>query len=444
MIAQRIQKKASGNSFKALAAYITAERDKGRGDPIGWNFDGPKHDTKVESISATNCISTDPGWAIKECCILGDQNTRSGLDKAYHLVASFPEGERPSPAQLADIESELVRAIGLQDHKRISAVHKNTDNWHVHIAICTVHPVTHRNFEPYYDKYRLQEACIELEKKHGLKPNSHTIINREPWGIAGEIRAQGARSDLDYFLRQNAPDMLRAVGQAKDWRDVHWIMNAYGLEIRTSGSGLAVALSSNAKIRIKSTEIGKMFSLKALAARFGAYRPPDTPVLLERPKFERKTIPATPETKSLWTEYKAQRETAQKKRSAALGKLRSDFKNYVSKLEAWSAERYRNAWAQPVQRVDRAESLRTITEQKKAALEKSRALEAQQRAEIVAKFKTVGWSEYVEAAAARGDQRAVAALARSVEKAQTIHQKTVERDELGHARHSGVGRGMER
>jgi hypothetical protein len=32
----------------------------------------------------------------------------------------------PTPEQMIDIEDEIVRSIGLQDHKRISAIHQNT------------------------------------------------------------------------------------------------------------------------------------------------------------------------------------------------------------------------------------------------------------------------------------------------------------------------------
>jgi hypothetical protein len=93
----------------------------------------------------TNCQSDDPGWAVKE--ILGTQarNTRSQSDKNCHLVVSFPEGEKPTWAQLEDIEDAICAAIGFAEHRRISAVHQNTDNWHLHVAINKVHPRTFRN-----------------------------------------------------------------------------------------------------------------------------------------------------------------------------------------------------------------------------------------------------------------------------------------------------------
>ncbi len=60
-------------------------------------------------------------------------------------MVSFREGERPTREQLADIEDRLCGALGFAEHQRVSAVHQNTDNWHMHIAINKVHPRTPRS-----------------------------------------------------------------------------------------------------------------------------------------------------------------------------------------------------------------------------------------------------------------------------------------------------------
>lgn len=79
-------------------------------------------------------------------------NTRSKSDKNYHLIVSFPVGEKPSEEVLIDIENNLVDKIGLGDHQRISIVHNDTDHFHFHVLINKVHPITKNNVEPYYDK----------------------------------------------------------------------------------------------------------------------------------------------------------------------------------------------------------------------------------------------------------------------------------------------------
>lgn len=79
---------------------------------------------------------------MKDILVTQEQNTRSKSDKSYHLVVSCPEGERPTRNQIEDIEDWLCEAMGYCEHQRMSAVHQNTDNWHLHIAVNKVDPRT--------------------------------------------------------------------------------------------------------------------------------------------------------------------------------------------------------------------------------------------------------------------------------------------------------------
>jgi hypothetical protein len=92
---------------------------------------------------ATNCHTDDPGWVVKEILATQARNTRSLGEKSYHLVVSFPEGEKPTREQIEDIEDRLCAALGFEEHQRVSAVHQNTDNWHFRIAINKVHRRAH-------------------------------------------------------------------------------------------------------------------------------------------------------------------------------------------------------------------------------------------------------------------------------------------------------------
>jgi hypothetical protein len=155
---------------------VLNDKDGGCGDPVDWKLgdyilDRDNAGEKVVSHRISDCLSDEQGWAVKKCMALAARNKRATKDKSYHLV--FPEGERPTDEQMVDIEDTLVAAIGFEGHKRISAVHQNTDNWHLHVAIVTVHPETLRNLTPYYDQYRLAEACVALEIKHDLTRTNH-------------------------------------------------------------------------------------------------------------------------------------------------------------------------------------------------------------------------------------------------------------------------------
>jgi hypothetical protein len=211
MIAKRIARKKGTSDYARLARYVVA--GLGGADPASWGrlgsyvLDEAHGGEKVAWSHVTNCWSSDPGWAVKEIEATQARNTRSTADKSYHLVLSFPEGERPSREQLEDIEDRVCEALGFGEHQRISAVHQDTDHWHVHVAINKVHPRTFRNVEPWYDHYRLQEVCAELEIRHGLVRTNHTPgRERGPRGHAADMEAyQGRDSFLRWVKDQAAP-----------------------------------------------------------------------------------------------------------------------------------------------------------------------------------------------------------------------------------------------
>jgi Relaxase/Mobilisation nuclease domain len=152
MIAKRIVREKGASDFERLGAYVLNAR--GGVDPASWSrlgayvLDEAHQGEKVAWARVTNCQSDDAGWAVKEILATQARNTRSRGDKSYHLVVSFPQGERPTREQLADIEDRLCAALGFAEHQRVSAVHQNTDNWHMHVAISKVHPRTFRGAGP--------------------------------------------------------------------------------------------------------------------------------------------------------------------------------------------------------------------------------------------------------------------------------------------------------
>ena len=234
---------------------------------------------RVGAVRVTNCHDVDVAGATAEILAVQARNTRSKADKTYHLVFSFPAGEVPSGPQLVDIEQMLCAAIGLADHQRISAVHHDTENLHVHVAINKVHPTTFRNVEPYFDMPKLQEACIAAEIKHGLERTNH--------GHEAERRAarkalpEGAPAQHEEFLvwvRERAAPILE---RSTSWEEANRDLGAVGLEIRPRGAG-AVVGAPDSSIVVKASDISRRFSLQRLERRWGAWsdsHPPQLPTL---------------------------------------------------------------------------------------------------------------------------------------------------------------------
>lgn len=159
MIAKRIVRRTATSSFGRLVRYIVAAR--GALDPQSWirtadyilaTRSTTEQGEKVASYRVTNCGTADPADATTLIQATQAKNTRSRTDKTYHLVFSFREGERPPLGTLQQIEDEFCEVLGYADHQRISAVHIDTDNLHVHVAINKIHPEGLQNIEPFYDK----------------------------------------------------------------------------------------------------------------------------------------------------------------------------------------------------------------------------------------------------------------------------------------------------
>lgn len=137
MIARRMRMNTpSKSSVTRLISYLT-------------NTQGSS--SRVGEVRVTGCESEDAGWAGMEMLAVQQQNIRAKGDKTYHLVVSFREGERPSSEALAEIEKHICEQLGYGEHQRLSVVHNDTENMHLHVAINKVHPEKLTIHEPLRD-----------------------------------------------------------------------------------------------------------------------------------------------------------------------------------------------------------------------------------------------------------------------------------------------------
>ena len=145
-----------------------------------------------------------------------------------------------------------MQAIGFGAHQRVSAVHQNTDNWHLHVAINKVHPVTLRNVTPIRDHFRLQAACLELEIKHGLTQEPHTVDfaqsrERKARGRAADFEARhGGQSFLAWTQEHARPALLAALEGGQGWQAMHRAAATYDLALKLVGPAWSSAIAAKA------------------------------------------------------------------------------------------------------------------------------------------------------------------------------------------------------
>ena len=171
-----------GSSFAALARYISSAHGK---------------EERVGEIRLTNLPELEVGDAVELVLVTQQANDRAKADKTYHLLISFPAGEVHPPEVLAQIEDRMCAAIGFGEHQRISAVHHDTDNVHIHIAINKIHPHKLTLHSPYQAYRAMADTCKILETEFGLNPTNHEPTRTVGAGSRGRQGAGGGTRTAD-------------------------------------------------------------------------------------------------------------------------------------------------------------------------------------------------------------------------------------------------------
>jgi hypothetical protein len=354
MIAKRLLRSRTKDSFQRLGQYILSGQEKGAKRPsaeiggtswqrtAGYVLDLPGAGHRVGAVRISNCTAAEPADAIAEIAATQAMNLRARGDKTYHLVVSFPPGETPTPEQFHDIEDELCAAIGLASHQRISAVHTDTDHLHIHIAISKVHPVTRRCIEPFYDQRKLMAACDGLEIKHGLERTNHGERKTEMLrGRGADMEAHSGQEALLAWIRDHVLEDIQAcLRNGRGWQDLHRVLARYDLDIRPRGAGLAL-VTADGKLGVRASRISRALSQASLTRRWGAYealtgtRPP------ARMRYERAPKRKSVRSTRLWEEYQQRRDVAKAAREAAFAQYREDADRRWHALSDWKQDRLR-------------------------------------------------------------------------------------------------------
>lgn len=221
---------------------------------------------RVGRVVVTNCLQDNALDAALEVQATQALNTRAESDKTYHLIISFREGENPAPEILQAIEVRICAALGYTEHQRISVVHHDTNNLHIHVAINKIHPIRHTIHTPFNDYKTLGEICEKLEREYGLEVDNHTAVKTGSENRAGDMeRHSGVESLLGWIKRECAEQMIRA----QTWAELHEVMRSNGLELRERGNGLVI--TDGAGVGVKASSVARELSKGKLEERLGAF-----------------------------------------------------------------------------------------------------------------------------------------------------------------------------
>jgi hypothetical protein len=197
---------------------------------------------------------------LAEMAMLATQqmNRTATGNQTYHMVVSFPEGERPESETLKAIVADLAGSIGFGEHQMIAAVHQNTENWHVHVIVNRIHPVSFKSHNPHHDYLTLQRTAFDLERKHGLSGDNHGPS------------------------RHRVPELVAAAERAQSWHELHQAFAELGWIIKPRGAGLVIQSAADPRTGFKASSVDRSLGHGPLTKRLGPYLSPEAAPMVER------------------------------------------------------------------------------------------------------------------------------------------------------------------
>jgi Relaxase/Mobilisation nuclease domain len=282
-------KSPAKSRFGKLVAYLLDPQDK---------------KTRVGEIVITNCDSPDTTWAVREIAATQWLNTRAKSARTYHLIISLKDGAQT----LRMIEERFCNALGYAEHQRISVVHHDTDNVHIHVAINKIHPESFTLHNPGYDYKTRSKLCGLLEHELGLAQDNHQRGQTR----GNDVTPKSGQESFQAWLQRHAQGFI----DATSWEEFHGIADAHGVRLDLRANGF-VFTNRRSLIHVKASSIDRRLAKPALEARLGTFVAADYEQGREKQEYQKKPRFGRVDTSQLWEEYQAQRELRKTLRQAS-------------------------------------------------------------------------------------------------------------------------------
>lgn len=394
-------------SFKRLVDYLTDTQGK---------------QERVGAVRISHCHNQDKVWAVAEISATQAKNTRAKKDKTYHLVISFAAGEVINPSVIEAIEDRVVHSIGLSMHQRISVVHHDTDNLHIHVAINKIHPQTFNMMEPYHAYKKLAEVAQRLEGEYGLVKTNHIPRYQRAANLAQDMEKISGIESFNTWIKRHCLDELTS---ANSWSEFHHVLSEYGIQLKQRGNGFVFSTSGN--ISVKASSVSREFSKPKLEAHLGQFvkRPAGevTPKLIyqSKPKNEGRT------SMDLYEQYEIEKDNNRRLISEKLAVLSEKKRKLFEQAKRKSWLKRAAIKLMKSSRTSKKVMHTLVSRQYQKSAEKIKKQCAQERQAIISNNGNVSWPDWLQKKAELGDEAAIKVLrerATRTKTKQAIHGNT--------------------
>jgi hypothetical protein len=261
------------SSFRTLKEYLT---DRLRSDELG------AEDQEVLNPNGTVIAQLSTGVVVEHNGFDLDtlvQEFESVVamkprveDPIYHFVISWAEGDDPDDETMFSCAREAIDRLGFGGHQYLSAIHRDTDNPHVHVAVNRVNPDTYKVKNPYNDYYTLGQLMTELEDRHGWASTPQSGPEGKP------VQRADAHGDLTFeaWCKKRVVPVMKPLlerEQSASWSEIHQVLDALDVELVEHGQGLVFRTVSDTgtPVAIKASAVHERFSKPRLERVLGAF-----------------------------------------------------------------------------------------------------------------------------------------------------------------------------
>ena len=327
-------------------------RKHGRGsfrDSVKYNLGLSKNDKdKVEYVNTLNIF--EPSVAIREMESLALENTRS-KDPVFNCVLSWRENEIPSREQADNAVEIVLNELGLEGCQAHYALHRNTQNLHLHLCVNRIDPETYKARDPAHGwtKKAVERAARKIELAQGweiersgryvVTPDGK-IVEHETAGnavslsqTARDIEAHTAGKSAERIAQETAAPVIRA---AKSWEELHKRLAEAGIAFEKKGSWAILRVGETI---VKASRAGRDISLSKLEKRLGVFDGRGVSVAVREPEPVEK-VESSPKVKNAWKRYQEVKASYFKTKRNAFSELQKRHREErKSMFESHRAER---------------------------------------------------------------------------------------------------------
>jgi hypothetical protein len=341
---KQVAPKSKALNVRALVDYIAGPKAGGDGE-------------KVEHRGALNLLNLDHDAQVQEMIDLAEIARRSP-QPVQHWILSWREGEQPSPAQADEAVAMFLGEMRLAGHQAVYALHRNTKNCHLHLAVNRVHPDTEKlvTVNNGFDHEVAHRAIARIERHQGWEREDRGLFvarqdgelersqprasrQRQPSGPARDFEERvGERSAQRIAIEVGAP----IIRQARTWGEMHAALARERIRFERKGSGAILWIADQP---VKASSAGRECSMAALVKRLAEF----TPALPQPAATPSERVPQPIDPSSnLWGRYaeercRHQRESAGQ-RQRVVDQQRDQWKRLTGRQRRERAEIVRGSW----------------------------------------------------------------------------------------------------